>query len=370
MRQSHRPSRKARAEKLPLGRGVDRVSEFMRPARAPSFFATAALRRTAIGLVLVTALGVGPAFAAESPAAQQPASATQTEDDDTPDLDAVLEAGQQLWDAYAPPEVKAHYEFPTRESVDAFLAELQRAFTEGSFQDIAAYEVDARQALLVLRRFESGDELADWLEPRLDFVTASSAPGASTPIPEASRAKIPSPLERPYWDKVVISHQPPARAETFIPRLKKIFAEEGVPPEWVWLAEVESSMNPKARSPVGARGLFQFMPATAERFGLSTSWPDERTDPEKSARAAARYLRVLHGTFQSWPLALAAYNAGEGRVGRVLKATRKKTFPEVAAHLPSETRLYVPKVLATVARREKIQDPAALPAPKAPKDPS
>jgi membrane-bound lytic murein transglycosylase D len=327
-----------------------------------------ALRRALVSFVVAGVLGVGMARAADTPAPTQ--APTAAEDDDTPDLDAVLEAGQQLWDAYAPPEVKAQYEFPTRESVETFLAELQRAFSEGSFQDIAAYEVDARQALLVLRRFDGGDELADWLEPRLDLVAASSAPGASTPIPEASRTKVPSPLERPYWDRVMISHQPPKRAEVLVPRLKKIFAEEGVPPEWVWIAEVESSMNPKARSPVGARGLFQFMPATAERFGMSTSWPDERTDPEKSARAAARYLRALHGTFQSWPLALAAYNAGEGRVGRVLKASRAKTFPEVAAQLPSETRLYVPKVLATVARREKIQDPAALPSPKAPSDSS
>ena len=319
-------------------------------------------RRTVTCLAVVAALNAdGPGRAADKPATQPAPEA----DDGAPDLDAVLEAGQSLWDAYAPPEVKAHYEFPSRESVESFLADLQRAFMEGSFEDIAAYEIDAQQALLVLRRFEGGDELADWLEPRLDLVSASGAPGASTPIPEAARAKVPSPLERPYWDRIVVGRQPPARAEALVPRLKTIFAEEGVPPEWVWIAEVESSMNPKARSPVGARGLFQFMPATAERFGMSTSWPDERTDPEKSARAAARYLRTLHDTFQSWPLALAAYNAGEGRVGRALEASRAKTFAEVAAQLPSETRLYVPKVLATVARREGLPDPTALPAPKA-----
>ncbi|MBE2214305.1 MAG: lytic transglycosylase domain-containing protein [Opitutaceae bacterium] len=335
----------------------------MRPTRAPSRFAPAALRRAAIGFAVATFA----VRAADTPPAPRATPAAQAEEDAaTPDLDAVLEAGQQLWEAYAPQELKAQYEFPTRESVEAFLADLQRALTDGSFEEIAAYEIDARQALLVLRRFEGGDELADWLEPRLDIVTASAAPGASTPIPETSRTKVSSPLERPYWDKVVIGHQPPARAETLVPRLKRVFAEEGVPPEWVWIAEVESSMNPRARSPVGARGLFQFMPATAERFGMSTSWPDERTDPEKSARAAARYLRTLHGTFQSWPLALAAYNAGEGRVSRALKASRTKSFPEVARQLPSETRLYVPRVLATVARREKVQDPAALPAPKAP----
>jgi membrane-bound lytic murein transglycosylase D len=148
-----------------------------------------------------------------------------------------------------------------------------------------------------------------------------------------------------------------------VPRLKDIFRSEGVPPEWVWIAEVESSMNPKARSPVGARGLFQFMPATAERFGMRVSWPDERTDPEKSARAAAHYLTLLYKRFDSWPLAIAAYNAGEGRVGRALNATGTSSFAAVAPHLPAETRLYVPKVMATVAARESIADPEQLPAP-------
>ncbi len=146
------------------------------------------------------------------------------------------------------------------------------------------------------------------------------------------------------------------------PSLKAIFEEEGIPPELIWLAEVESSFNPAARSPVGATGLFQFMPATAERFGMKVAPRDDRLDPHKSARAAAQYLRFLHGRFDSWPLALAAYNAGEGRVGRVLKQHNGTSFEDIAVHLPSETQMYVPKVLATVALREGI-DPTTLPPP-------
>ena len=78
-----------------------------------------------------------------------------------------------------------------------------------------------------------------------------------------------------------------------MPRLRRAFAAEGVPPELAWLAEVESSFNPSARSPSGARGLFQLKADTARGLGLSTFLPDERTDPEKSARAAARKLRAL-----------------------------------------------------------------------------
>ena len=126
-----------------------------------------------------------------------------------------------------------------------------------------------------------------------------------------------------------------------------------------------SSFDPEAQSPAGARGLFQFMPATAKRFGLSTFPFDERTHPQKSARAAARYLRFLHGRFGDWPLALAAYNAGEGRIARELEKSKRRSFDAIADRLPAETRFYVPKVLATVAARENV-DPFALPAPGKP----
>jgi membrane-bound lytic murein transglycosylase D len=82
--------------------------------------------------------------------------------------------------------------------------------------------------------------------------------------------------------------------------------------------------------------------------------PSERTDPDKSAHAAARYLRMLHGKFGDWPVALAAYNAGEGRVARLLVAKRGKTFSSIASALPAETRMYVPKVCALIATRAGI----------------
>jgi membrane-bound lytic murein transglycosylase D len=126
-----------------------------------------------------------------------------------------------------------------------------------------------------------------------------------------------------------------------------------VPPELAWLAEVESSLDAAAESPAGALGLYQFMPVTAQRFGLRTGGSDDRTSPEKSARAAAQYLRLLHQRFGSWGLALAAYNAGEGRVGRILRKRAARTFDEIAEDLPSQTRTYVPKVIATLAVREK-----------------
>jgi membrane-bound lytic murein transglycosylase D len=120
---------------------------------------------------------------------------------------------------------------------------------------------------------------------------------------------------------------------------------------------VESSFNSKARSPAGAAGLFQLMPATAESLDLSTGIfgiGDERLNSEKSGRAAARYLRQLHKRFGNWPLALAAYNAGEGRVAELLKKHKAHTFEGIANRLPAETQMYVPKVEAIMRKREGV----------------
>ena len=106
------------------------------------------------------------------------------------------------------------------------------------------------------------------------------------------------------------------------------------------------------------------MPATAHALGLGTVLPDERNDPEKSARAAAKYLRTLYTKFGSWPLALAAYNAGEGRVSRELASRGASDFAGVASSLPSETRMYVPKVCALINVRTGVA-PDKLPPPRA-----
>jgi membrane-bound lytic murein transglycosylase D len=109
-----------------------------------------------------------------------------------------------------------------------------------------------------------------------------------------------------------------------------------------------------ARSPAGAAGMCQLMPATARTEHLSL-WPfDERYQPDKSAHAAARYLRQLHSHYGDWPLALAAYNVGAGRVDKLLKEHQAHSFDSIAGWLPAETQMYVPKVEATVRLREGL----------------
>jgi len=131
--------------------------------------------------------------------------------------------------------------------------------------------------------------------------------------------------------------------------LGRILTEERIPIELLAVAFVESRFNPLALSPKGARGIWQLMPATAARYGLTVEpLNDHRTHPEHSTRAAARYLRDLYQQFGDWKLALAAYNWGEGKVQRVIDRTGLRDFDEMARRglLPLETRNYVPAVLA------------------------
>ncbi|HUJ71851.1 MAG TPA: lytic transglycosylase domain-containing protein [Verrucomicrobiae bacterium] len=146
----------------------------------------------------------------------------------------------------------------------------------------------------------------------------------------------------------------PPGAQIYVSRLKPIFIAEGAPPELVWLAEVESGFDTLARSPIGAVGLFQLMPDTAKALGLTLAPWDQRRQPEKNGRAAAQYLKHLYETFGDWRLSVAAYNGGEGLVSRLLEKRAAHSYDEIAADLPAETQLYVPKVEATILRREGI----------------
>lgn len=143
------------------------------------------------------------------------------------------------------------------------------------------------------------------------------------------------------------------RKATYEPLILQTLARHEIPRDLIYLAMIESGYEPSATSPVGAAGVWQFMPRTARSFGLEvSSFVDERRDPIRSTDAAARYLAALHRDLGSWHLAAAAYNAGEGRLGRVLeRITRREGGDDVLywiirPYLPRETREYVPKLLA------------------------
>jgi membrane-bound lytic murein transglycosylase D len=139
------------------------------------------------------------------------------------------------------------------------------------------------------------------------------------------------------------------RLSHYRPLVERIFLEFELPTDLVYLSLVESGFNPYAYSRARATGPWQFMKGTAQVYGLRVdSYVDERRDPIKSTVAAARYLRDLYDLFGTWPLAMAAYNAGEGKVMRALQKSQSESFVEISQtrFIRRETKEYVPRFMA------------------------
>ncbi len=142
-----------------------------------------------------------------------------------------------------------------------------------------------------------------------------------------------------------------SRSGKYVGMMQKILVRYGLPEDLVYVALIESGFSPKAYSVAKAAGPWQFISATGRRYGLRIDWwADERRDAEKSTHAAASYLRDLYGMFESWPLAAAAYNAGEGKIQKAVLRYKSDDFSELIRHgyLKQETKDYVPKMLAAL----------------------
>lgn len=201
-----------------------------------------------------------------------------------------------------------------------------------------------------------------------DGISSVDAPGevnagadeASDAIPRVA-AELRIPVENNDWVRKWINYftrKDRERFQRFLDRgelyrdvVESVLEENDLPAELYYLAMIESGFQTHARSVAKAVGVWQFIPGTAERYGLRVEAQiDERRDPVRATEAAAKYLRDLHNVFGSWHLAMAAYNAGEIRVLRAIFKARTRDFWELVSSnaLPSETSNYVPKFIAAV----------------------
>jgi membrane-bound lytic murein transglycosylase D len=274
-------------------------------------------------------------------------------------VDDVMQSAQQWANDNLDPNVLRALQNGDQEKVRQFLDSLQTNLQGEYVIDLAQLRDTAKTILPILESYEETAPYAAWLQARMDYLDTANELRVLIRLPKAIPGHPPTPPPKPrveqvreIWIKKISERPLPAEAKPYLNELKPIFAREKVPPQLVWVAEVESSFNPSARSPAGAAGMFQLMPDTARRYGLRT-WPfDQREQPEPSARAAAVYLGRLHLKFKDWRLALAAYNSGEGTVQNLLKRHKAAAYDAIASHLPAETQMFVPKVEATILKRE------------------
>lgn len=147
------------------------------------------------------------------------------------------------------------------------------------------------------------------------------------------------------------------RSGRYLPMMREIFAEEGLPMDLTYLAMIESGFNDRAVSSAKATGSWQFMESTGRIYGLENDWwRDERRDTLKATRAAARHLGDLYRRFDDWYLAIAAYNAGSGKVERAIKLAESRDFWKLArgTYLKPETKNYVPRFLAVLILAKEV----------------
>ena len=238
------------------------------------------------------------------------------------------------------------------------ITRVPRALGRRKIETLAISLVAAISAFGIVRRDGPAAPLAS-------VASAVSTPAAailSTVAPTAAKKSVLSTMEHPAVDSWIKRFTTDQRSSfaTYLSRMTKYermittkLAAKGMPEGLIFLAMIESGFNPTAKSPVKARGLWQFMAPTAKQYGLTVSRRvDERINPARSTDAAVKYLSSLYDRLGSWYLAAAAYNSGEGTVLRALKKTTGQTrgtdadYYRISASLPKETRDYVPKLIA------------------------
>ncbi len=236
---------------------------------------------------------------------------------------------------------------------DARLAELFRRIVD----TVYGYELQAfragdgfQEAPAVAAPIEEIAEMTFPVDPRLKDRAEEAAKSVSHDLPLTVNDTVLSFLnffQTPRGRAIVETGL--RRAGRYREMIGRTLREEGVPQDLIFLAQAESAFQPQALSRAGARGMWQFLAWRGQEYGLQrTWWVDERQDPEKATRAAARHLRDLYSQFGDWYLAMAAYNCGPGNVQKAVERTGYADFWELYKRnvLPTQTKNYVPIILA------------------------
>ena len=246
-----------------------------------------------------------------------------------------VEASQDLLDQY--PELRSNSRF----------AQLSRAVVGEyrGFYGITEQEDQAQGEIFAIQE----DFLEDEVSLSEDFSFPTNTELFKTTVPLVQNSQVNRHLVYYTLRRPDVMEKWRERAEIYKPMMLKIFKEEGLPEELVYLAFIESGLNPTARSWASAVGMWQFIAATARVYGIEINWwVDERRDPEKATRAAARHLKDLYNVWGDWHLAMANYNISPRGLNRAIsRAGGVKDYWAAYPYLPRETRGYVPGFIAT-----------------------
>ena len=327
--------------------------------------ATPPKQANAPALTVTTKVPSSPSPAVEAKAAPQEAAAPPSKSDPVPDLVAQVEkeyqAGQDNYKAGHLEAAKQNFD----RAFDLLLSGPVDVRADDRLQQEFDHLLDGVNGL-ELQALKEGDGFA---EQKSEPAPIDEANETTFPVDPNIKAKAEAEVKATHSDLPLMmtdqvagyinyfsSSRGRATLEHALERggryhemIQRILKEEGVPQDLIFLAQAESGFHPLALSRAGARGIWQFMASRAKGYGLERSWwVDERQDPEKSTRAAARHLKDLYNQFGDWYLAMAAYNSGPGTVQAAVKRTGYADFWQLYQRnvLPKETRNYVPIIVA------------------------